>query len=195
MSLPTLLSLIANDVKTVLLTDFAISGDYVSQSALPIQKAAAAGIATVTTSAAHGFAVGQVVTVLLDPSDTNFDGEQTILSVTSTTFTYATAGSVGATACRGSAGPTKTINVILDNPISEHFHDGNHTIEYKTRTLTMAVSDIATPNILAKDGTGDSILISGQRWYVIDWHSDGNPTLVGLHRVKLADKRIGVARG
>lgn len=56
------------------------------------QKASSGTTRTITTSAAHGFAVGQSVSVSI--GDTNYDtGSGVIASVTSTTFTYAGASS------------------------------------------------------------------------------------------------------
>jgi hypothetical protein len=61
-------------------------------------------VATITTTAAHGFAPFQFVTVALNPADASFDGTYEITSVpTSTTFTYEkTASNVSSTATAGS---------------------------------------------------------------------------------------------
>ena len=61
-------------------------------------------VATITTTAAHGFAPFQFVTVALNPADASFDGTYEITSVpTSTTFTYEkTASNVSSTATSGS---------------------------------------------------------------------------------------------
>ena len=66
-------------------------------------KALASNVATLTTSAAHGFSVGQTVTVT--GVDATFNGTYIIASVpTTTTFTYAlTASNVTSAASTGSA--------------------------------------------------------------------------------------------
>jgi hypothetical protein len=66
-------------------------------------KALTSNVATLTTSAAHGFSIGQTVTVA--GVDATFNGVYTIASVpTSTTFTYAkTATNVTSTAATGTA--------------------------------------------------------------------------------------------
>lgn len=68
-------------------------------------KALTSNIATITTSAAHGFIPGQSVTIALSPGDAVFDGVQTIATVpTATTFTFAkTNANVASTAAAGTA--------------------------------------------------------------------------------------------
>ena len=52
-------------------------------------KALTSNVATITTAAAHGFVVGQAVTVILTASDYAFDAVRTVATVpTSTTFTF-----------------------------------------------------------------------------------------------------------
>jgi hypothetical protein len=74
-------------------------------------KALTSNVATITTSAAHGFLVGNDVTVNLTTPDAVFDGTYKITAVTSTTFSYArtnaNVGSVGApgTASIGDGAP------------------------------------------------------------------------------------------
>ena len=67
-------------------------------------KSLTGNVATITTSAAHGFAPFQFVTVALNPADASFDGTYEIVSTpTTTTFTYAkTASNVASQATAGS---------------------------------------------------------------------------------------------
>lgn len=68
--------------------------------ATPTQKALTSNVATITTAAAHGYTVGQTVTVAI--GDAVFDGQWTITAVTSTTFSYAVTNSnITATAASG----------------------------------------------------------------------------------------------
>lgn len=79
------------------------------------QKQLTSNVATLTTSVAHGFAVGEVV--LVESVDATFNGEHAITAVPSTTtFSYnKTAADVAATAVTGGlAGPTSRIfNFVL----------------------------------------------------------------------------------
>ena len=62
-----------------------------SQSSLTITttELSAANVATITTSAAHGFVVGQQVSVILNAGVAAYDGNRTVASVpTATTFTF-----------------------------------------------------------------------------------------------------------
>lgn len=69
-------------------------------------KALTSNVATLTTSAAHGFTVGQTVRVSI--GDPVFDGTYVITAVTSTTFSYArTAANVTSVAATGTAGLQK----------------------------------------------------------------------------------------
>lgn len=74
-----------------------------SSTATVTNKALTANVATLTTAAAHGFAVGRRVTVA--GVDATFDGTYTIASTpTTTTFTYAkTAADVASQAATGTA--------------------------------------------------------------------------------------------
>jgi hypothetical protein len=81
-------------------------------------KALTSNVATLTTSAAHGLAVGFEVTVA--GVDATFNGTYTITAVTSTTFSYAkTAANVTSTAATG----TFTSEI-------EHFVDYNAGVDY-----------------------------------------------------------------
>ena len=81
-------------------------------------KALTSNVATLTTSAAHGLAVGFQVTVA--GVDATFNGTYTITAVTSTTFSYAkTAGNVTSTAATGT----------FSSEI-EHFVDYNAGVDY-----------------------------------------------------------------
>jgi len=82
-------------------------------------KQLTSNVATITTSSAHGFAVGNSVAVKLDTPDATFDGMQTITAVTSTspyTFSYAkTAANVSSTAATGNAkSATSNYYIALD---------------------------------------------------------------------------------
>ncbi len=76
-------------------------------SAAVITKALAGNVATLTTSAAHGFAAGQQVRVA--GVDATFNGTYTIAAVpTTTTFTYGrTAADVASTAATGTVLSTR----------------------------------------------------------------------------------------
>lgn len=71
-------------------------------------KALTSNVATLTTSTAHGFVVGQYVTVA--GVDAVFNGEWLITAVPSgTTFSFAkTNANIGSTAASGTATPTKS---------------------------------------------------------------------------------------
>ncbi len=75
-------------------------------------KALTSNVATLTTSAAHGFAVGMEIVV--SGVDATFNGEYTITTVpTSTTFTYAkTASNVTSTAATGTV--TSNVTHFID---------------------------------------------------------------------------------
>lgn len=81
-------------------------------------KALTSNVATLTTAAAHGFAVG--FEVVVSGVDATFNGSYTITAVTSTTFSYAkTATNVTSTAATGTA--TSEL---------EHFVDYNAGTDY-----------------------------------------------------------------
>ena len=71
--------------------------------ALISNKALTTNVATITTSAAHGFVAGQLVRIVLDTADSVFDGYQIISTApTSTTFTFAkTNANVTSVAAKG----------------------------------------------------------------------------------------------
>jgi hypothetical protein len=77
-------------------------------------KALTSNVATITTSEAHGFAVGN--TVFVSEVDATFDGTYTITAVTSTTFSYAkTASDVPSAADTGNAkSATSNYYIALD---------------------------------------------------------------------------------
>ena len=77
-------------------------------------KALTSNVATITTSEAHGFAVGN--TVFVSGVDVTFDGTYTITAVTSTTFSYAkTASDVPSAADTGNAkSATSNYYIALD---------------------------------------------------------------------------------
>lgn len=91
---------------------FASVGTDVSGAALTVtNKAWAANVATLTTSAPHGLAIGNPVKVALSPADTYYDGVFAVAAVPSTTtFTYTKTQTAGATSgvATGSVYPPTT---------------------------------------------------------------------------------------
>jgi hypothetical protein len=74
-------------------------------------KALTSNVATLTTAASHGYAVGMVVTVT--GVDATFNGTFSITAVTSTTFSYAlTAANVGTQAATGTSTVAPTDSTI-----------------------------------------------------------------------------------
>jgi hypothetical protein len=108
-----------NDYEGVLMLDeFDIDKIFPVITATITNKALTSNVATLTTSAAHGFAVGFEVEV--SGVDATFNGTYTITAVTSTTFSYAkTASNVTSTAATGTA--TSEL---------EHFVDYNSGTDY-----------------------------------------------------------------
>jgi hypothetical protein len=111
-----------------------VSWDFNLQRLVPYAPAEAAetitgitwanGIATVTTSAAHGYVVGDDVT-LIGQVPAGYSGDQTILTVpTTTTFTYAlavnpgTETTPGTIAAGGGALPVRVLNVEPGNSMT-----------------------------------------------------------------------------
>jgi hypothetical protein len=72
-------------------------------------KALTSNVATITTSVAHGFTVGQ--TVLVENVDSTFNGTFVITAVTSTTFSYS---QIAANVTSAVATGTSTILVVAD---------------------------------------------------------------------------------
>jgi len=84
----------------LLLDGYDINKIYPTITATVTTKALTSNVATLTTSTAHGMAVGMTVDVT--DVDATFDGSYTITAVTSTTLSYAkTAGDVTSTASTG----------------------------------------------------------------------------------------------
>jgi len=87
------------------------SGDVPSQAATTAyasnvtQKSLTSNVATLTTSAAHGYSVGE--TVIVGSVDPTFNGTYTISAVTSTTFSY---GLVASDVATTSTSGTATVN-------------------------------------------------------------------------------------
>jgi hypothetical protein len=91
----------------LLLDGYDINKVYATISATVTTKALTSNVATLTTSAAHGMAVGMTVDVSI--SDATFDGSYTITAVTSTTLSYAkTASNVTSTAATGTVSSNDT---------------------------------------------------------------------------------------
>jgi hypothetical protein len=103
----------------LMLDGFDIDKVYPTITATVTNKALTSNVATLTTSAAHGMAVGMSVTV--SGVDATFNGYYTITAVTSTTLSYAkTASNVPSTAATG----TVSSNVT-------HFQDIANVGSYK----------------------------------------------------------------
>lgn len=84
----------------LLLDGYDMNKVYPTITATVTNKALTSNVATLTTSAAHGFAVG--MTAEVSGVDATFNGSYTITAVTSTTFSYAkTASNVTSTAATG----------------------------------------------------------------------------------------------
>lgn len=104
-------------------------------------------VATLTTSTAHGYSVGQSVTItgVDDPaaSTYSFDGEYTITSVpTSTTFTYVTAGEdVALTSAPGGA-TSQVKAVVIYSTYGPYPANSDIQLEYSTD----AYSGVNVPN-------------------------------------------------
>lgn len=92
-------SVSSNSSTPVMITDVALDGSSFTVNATltaPTSKtittvARTSGVVTITTSTAHGYAVGDKVTVTATTNST-LNGEYTITGVASTTFTYAKTG-------------------------------------------------------------------------------------------------------
>jgi hypothetical protein len=84
----------------LLLDGYDLNKVYPTITATITNKALTSNVATLTTSAAHGLAVG--MTAEISGVDATFNGDYTITAVTSTTFSYAkTASNVTSTAATG----------------------------------------------------------------------------------------------
>jgi hypothetical protein len=91
----------------LMLDGFNIDKVYPTITATVTNKALTSNVATLTTSAAHGMAVGMTVTV--SGVDATFNGSYTITAVTSTTLSYAkTASNVPSTAATGTVSSNVT---------------------------------------------------------------------------------------
>ena len=147
-----------------------------------ITKSLTGNVATITTSAAHGFAVGQ--TVVINGVDNVFDGTYVIASVpTTTTFTYAkTHADVGSTNVRAVAYSAN------QSTQSTQTYDG--TVLSATITNKALTSNIATLTTSSAHGfdNGSLVTIKG-----VDALFDGTyqviaaPTTTTFNYVKIAD--------
>jgi hypothetical protein len=84
-------------------------------------KISTSGIATMTTSAAHGFLVGDGVTIASIDTHTFLNGAKTITDVTSTTFSFADTGVEVTTA-------SLTSNVVTLTTAANHGFSGGNTV-------------------------------------------------------------------
>jgi len=110
---------------------------YAPSIATVTNKALANDVATLTTSAAHGFLTGQSVTVA--GVDSTFNGEYTISATSSNTFSYTkVANAVSSTSASGSAtrGPGYSAINSLDS--------GTNTSTVASAALTANVATITT---------------------------------------------------
>ena len=92
-----------------------------SFSAAITTKISTSGIATMTTSAAHGFLVGDGVTIASIDTHTFLNGAKTITDVTSTTFSFADTGVEVTTA-------SLTSNVVTLTTAANHGFSGGNTV-------------------------------------------------------------------
>lgn len=98
------------------------------------QKALASNVATLTTSAAHGFSVGE--TVVVAGVDATFNGTFTISAVTTTTFSY---GLVGADAPQVAATGTATVDRIEGAAVAaQYLGTANSTDVFRPRFTGLA---------------------------------------------------------
>jgi hypothetical protein len=131
-------------------------------------KALTSNVATITTSAAHGFVTGDQVVVSI--GDTVFDGLWTLASASGSTFTYArTAADVSSTAASGTAisyatsatGGTVAGSVFTDAwpagwvPIGVT-KDGN-TFEHAPKTANIEVAEYLLPVRIVTTGVEDKV--------------------------------------
>jgi len=128
--------------------------DQVLGKSVAISSAVQSGrIATITTSAAHGFDVGQSVTIA-GVSQAGYNGTFIIRSVTSTTFKYL-ANSAGLGASSGgtaSVGATRTIDLagyFADPTITESSVTMNISDRGVAKQINLTLTDAATPQAVA----------------------------------------------
>lgn len=135
-------------------------------------KALTSNVATLTTSAAHGFAVGSVVVVT--GVDSTFNGTYTILSVpTATTFTYAkTASNVSNTSASGTATVTQNANVVEvasgGAALIAVNGSGRITSAAGGNVDLMAASSYGGVRILSSDGTVRLLYTDGDTSFIIN---------------------------
>jgi len=109
----------------LLLDGYDINKIYPTITASVNNKALTSNVATLTTTAAHGLAVGMTVDV--SDVDATFNGSYTITAVTSTTFSYAkTASNVAST-------PVSPVGTAISN--DTHFQDYTATGAYRVYGL------------------------------------------------------------
>ncbi len=109
----------------LLLDGFDINKVYPTITASVTNKALTSNVATLTTAAAHGFAVG--MTAEISGVDATFNGSYTITAVTSTTFSYAK------TASNVSSAPVSPAGTAYSN--DTHFQDYAAVGAYKVYAL------------------------------------------------------------
>jgi len=109
----------------LMLDGYDINKVYPTITASVTNKALTSNVATLTTAAAHGFAVG--MTVEVSGVDATFNGSYTITAVTSTTFSYAK------TASNVSSAPVSPAGTAYSN--DTHFQDYAAVGAYKVYAL------------------------------------------------------------
>jgi hypothetical protein len=134
-----------NDVNGILLADaYDVDKVYNAITYSITNKALTSNVATLTTSTAHKYAIGTVVTIT--GVDATFNGEHEITAVTSTTFSYAkTATNVTSTAVtpNGTASSTVThfinYNAGTDGPVYAICDDGTYAYWITNKTTKKTV--------------------------------------------------------
>ncbi len=124
-------------------------------------KALTTNVATITTAAAHGLAVGDSVTVILSVADSSFDGIYAVASIpTATTFTYAkTAANVASVAATGTGyktpGGTVAGGVFTDAWPAAWIPWGvtrqGSTFSYQLNTAELLAAEYLNPLAITED--------------------------------------------
>ncbi len=146
------------------------SGLYMAPASPPTSNAATiasngavrkSNVVTITTTAPHGFSVGQSV-IIAGVSDTSFNGTFTIASVpSSSTFTYAQTGTDTSTPSGGgtatSVSNAVTIKAVSVADISKSAEVGASIISAVNPTLTSA-----SPTVLAQGAVFQYVYLTGK---------------------------------
>jgi hypothetical protein len=104
-------------------------------------------VATITTSAAHGYSVGDIVAV--DASNNTFDGTYTITAVTSTTFSYAkTNNNISSVSATGSASDAYTSGETISKSA------GAYSVDWVYDTTAGSAGEVNVYSYYDADKTG-----------------------------------------